>query len=277
MMKLFWDLRWFFLKEKKAYIWGVFLLLMVAYLQTIPPKIIGSTVDHIKDGILTIKMLLQWIGLLIAIALVMYGLRYFWRIMIFGSSVKLAKQLRIRLYSHFTNMSPSFYQRRRIGDLMAHATNDLQAIQQTAGAGVLTLVDSLATGGFVIVAMLLIDWKLTIISLIPMPLMAYLTSYYGSILHKRFHKAQEAFSDLNDKTQESINGIKVTMLAFGWLFNIVERGRASYDRVMTLFKLANIHNEILQFPDGYKTLVGERGVSLSGGQIREFLLRGPYC
>ncbi|PLT28145.1 ABC transporter transmembrane domain-containing protein [Peribacillus deserti] len=313
-MKIFLDLQWFFKQERKAYASGVILLVFVALLQLIPPRIIGVVVDLVQNDTLSMQGLFKWLGILAASALGMYVLRYYWRIMIFGSAVKLARQMRNRLYSHFTRMSQAFYQRRRIGDLMAHATNDLQAIQQTAGSGVLTLVDSLTTGGTVIVAMAFINWKLTLICLIPMPIMAYLTSYYGTLLHKSFHKAQEAFSDLNDKTQESINGIKVIktfgqekediesfkkqsedvvkknmtvakidalfdptisiivaisfflsvafgakyvlegeltigqlvsfttylglliwpMLAFGWLFNIVERGRASYDRVMAL-------------------------------------------
>jgi ATP-binding cassette, subfamily B, multidrug efflux pump len=316
-MRVFLDLGWFFKQEKKAYISGTFILLFVALLQLVPPKVIGIIADHINDGTLTKGLLLEWMLILVAAGLGMYVLRYFWRIMIFGSAVKLSKQLRNRLYQHFTSMSPSFYQKRRIGDLMAHATNDLQAIQQTAGAGVLTVVDSLSTGGFVILAMAFtISWKLTLICLIPMPFMAVLTSWFGTMLHRTFHKAQEAFSDLNDKTQESISGIKVIktfgqeradiedfrkqsedvvqknivvakidslydptisiivgisfflaitfgskyvlagelsigeliafttylglliwpMLAFGWLFNIVERGRASYDRVAALLR-----------------------------------------
>ncbi|WP_409294266.1 ABC transporter transmembrane domain-containing protein [Peribacillus sp. SCS-26] len=313
-MKLFLELKWFFVQERKAYLTGIGMLVFVALLQLIPPRIIGIIVDLIENDTLSVKVLFGWMGMLAASAVGMYVLRYFWRIMIFGSAVKLARQMRNRLYGHFTRMSQAFYQRRRIGDLMAHATNDLQAIQQTAGSGVLTLVDSLTTGGTVVAAMLFISWKLTLICLLPMPIMAYLTSYYGSLLHKSFHKAQEAFSSLNDKTQESINGIKVIktfgqekqdidsfraqsedvvqknmtvaridalfdptisiivgisfflsiafgskfvlneeltigqlvsfttylglliwpMLAFGWLFNIVERGRASYDRVMAL-------------------------------------------
>ncbi|WP_102271357.1 ABC transporter transmembrane domain-containing protein [Cytobacillus massiliigabonensis] len=314
-MKVFLDLMWFFKQEKKAYLTGIVLLLFVAFLQLIPPKVIGIFVDHIKNDTLTAKIMLTWIGVLIISAATLYILRYYWRIMIFGSAVKLSRQLRNKLYQHFTNMSQSFYQKKRVGDLMAHATNDLQAIQQTAGSGVLTLVDSLATGGFVIIAMATtISWKLTLIALIPMPLMAILTSWYGTMLHKKFHKAQEAFSSLNDKTQESVTGIKVIktfgqenediedfrklsedvvqknisvaridslfdptislivgisyflsiafgakyvlndeltvgqlvsfttylglliwpMLAFGWLFNIVERGRASNDRVTAL-------------------------------------------
>ncbi|EDL63218.1 ABC transporter transmembrane domain-containing protein [Bacillus sp. SG-1] len=314
-MKVFLDLMWFFKQEKKSYLTGIAVLLVVAVLQLVPPRLIGIVVDSIKQGELTSAELLQWVGILAAAGLSMYGLRFIWRIMIFGSAVKLSKLLRNKLYHHFTKMTPSFYQKRRVGDLMAHATNDLQAIQMTAGQGVLTFVDSLATGGFVIIAMAAtISWKLTLIALIPMPFMALLTNYYGTLLHKRFHKAQEAFSDLNDKTQESVSGIKVIktfgqekediesfrsksedvvqknisvarvdslfdptisiivgisfflsvafgsrfvvtgeltigelvsfttylglliwpMLAFGWLFNIVERGRASYDRVSSL-------------------------------------------
>jgi ATP-binding cassette, subfamily B, multidrug efflux pump len=314
-MSIFKDLMWFFKQEKKAYITGILLLMFVALLELVPPKVIGIVIDHIKEETLTTEILWKWMLILLAVAVTLYLLRYAWRILIFGSSVKLARQLRNELYTHFTKMSPAFYQRKRIGDLMAHATNDLQAVQQTAGAGVLTLVDSLTLGSFVLVAMALtISWKLTLISLIPMPFMAIATKHYGTLLHKRFLKAQEAFSSLNDKVQESISGIKVIktfgyerddiesfrkqsdevvkenmavaridalfdptislivglsfflaivfgsqmvldgeltlgqlvsfttylgiliwpMLAFGWLFNIVERGRASYDRIRSL-------------------------------------------
>ncbi|MGI2326647.1 ABC transporter transmembrane domain-containing protein [Planococcus sp. YIM B11945] len=314
-MRVFLELGWFFKERKKQYAIGILMLLLVAFLGVLPPRIIGFVVDEISRGTLTSAFLVKWLGILAAAALAMYVLRYAWRMMIFGSSVLLARNLRQQIFRHLTRMSPAFYQKRRVGDLMAHATNDLQAVQQTAGAGVLTLVDSFATGGFVIGAMALtINWKLTLIVLLPMPLMAYMTSYYGKLLHERFHKAQETFSDLNDKTQESISGMKVIktfgqeqediedfkkmsgrvveenirvarvdslfdptisaiigicyfltigfgtyfvmqgemtigdlvaftaylglliwpMLAFGWLFNIVERGRASYDRIRAL-------------------------------------------
>lgn len=316
-MRVFLDLGWFFKERKKQYLLGIVMLMFVAFLQLIPPKIIGYVVDEISAGTLTISTLTKWLAILAAAAIGMYILRYYWRIMIFGSAIYLARQLRERLFRHFTKMAPSFYQKKRVGDLMAHATNDLSAVQQTAGAGVLTLVDSITTGGFVIAAMAItINWKLTLIALIPLPLMAILTSYYGKLLHQRFRYAQEAFSSLNDKTQESISGVKVIktfgqekedtedfvqlseevveknvrvakvdslfdptislivgmcfflsivfgtrfilagdmsigdlfaftsylgllvwpMLAFGWLFNIVERGRASYDRITSLLE-----------------------------------------
>lgn len=209
-MKVFLKLGWFFKERKRQYVIGLLMLMLVAILQLVPPKIIGFTIDEIGQGTLTKAKLFMFIGIIAAVALGMYVLRYYWRQMIFGSSNYLARVLRQKLHRHFSKMSPSFYQKHRVGDLMAHATNDISAVQQTAGGGVLTLFDSLTTGGFVVLAMALtIDWRLTLIALIPMPLMALSTTYYGKLLHQRFHHAQAAFSDLNDKTQESISGIKV--------------------------------------------------------------------
>ncbi|TSI05228.1 ABC transporter ATP-binding protein [Lysinibacillus sp. BW-2-10] len=209
-MKVFFKLKWFFIDKKKEYILGLIMLTFVAILNLLPPKIIGYIIDEIAVKHLTPASLVKWMAILVLVALFMYLLRFYWRLLIFGSSNYLAKTLREKLFSHFTKLSPSFYQSRRVGDLMAHATNDISAVQQIAGVGILTLFDSIATGGFVILAMAFtIDWRLTLVALIPMPFMALSTSYYGKLLHKRFGVAQAAFSDLNDKTQESISGIKV--------------------------------------------------------------------
>lgn len=314
-MKVFLQLMWYFKQEKWRYLGGILMLAFVSLGLLVPPKVVGLIVDHIEEGTMTEAILWKYGALLISIAIGIYVLRYIWRILIFGAAVKLAMLLRNRLYEHFTRKSQEFYHKRRVGDLMAHSTNDLQAIQQTAGDGVLTLVDSLMMGGFTLIAMAsTVSWKLTLVSLLPLPIMAWATNKYGTMLHKRFHSAQEAFSTLNDKVQESISGTRVIkafgqekddidsftklsrdavkknlavaridslfdptisliiglsfflavgygsvlvtrdeltigelvsftsylglliwpMLAFGWLFNIVERGRASYDRVETL-------------------------------------------
>jgi len=326
-MSIFRDLMWFFKQEKKSYLTGIIILVLVALLNLIPPYLVGRTIDSIKTNSLTKENLIDLSLLIIGIGIVMYGLRYLWRLMIFGTALKLSKILRNQLYSHFTKLSPSFYNKNRIGDLMAHSTNDIQAVEGTAGEGVLTLVDSITMGSLVIITMAAtISWQLTIISLLPMPIMAYLTSRYGTLIHERFFKAQEAFSSLNDKVQENISGVRVIkafgqeikeveefrkqsentvkkniavakidalfdptiklivglsfflaisfgsyfvindqltigqltsftiylgyliwpMLAFGWLFNIVERGRASYDRIV---ELLNTKPDIIEKED----------------------------
>lgn len=183
----------------------------IALLQLVPPQIIGYTVDAVTNDSLTKDKLIKWMIILVVAAILAYGGRYVWRMLIFGSDNKLQRTLRLRLFEHFTKMSPFFFQRYRTGDLMAHATNDITAIQQVAGIGVLTLSDSVLTGGTVIATMAItIDWRLTLIALLPMPFMVLGSSILGKKLHDRFHGAQAAFSMLNDKTQESISGIKVT-------------------------------------------------------------------
>lgn len=214
-MRVYRDLWWFFKEEKKAYILGIFVLVVVSLLVLVPPYIIGQIVDGINESTLTRSSLIQWILLLLSVGVITYGLRYVWRIMIFGASIRLARTIRNQLYEHFTKMSSRFYQRFKTGDLMAHATNDVRAVQMTAGQGVLTIVDSLTMGGVVVLTMaIVIDWKLTLITLSPMPLMALLTNYYGGLLHRRFRDAQKSFSELNDNVQGAISGVRVTK-AFG--------------------------------------------------------------
>lgn len=314
-MRVFLDLMWFFKTRKRHYIFGILMLVCVTLLSLVPPQIVGRLVNDIRNKSLTPHILAVWLLIIGIIALTMYVLRYFWRILLFGSAVQLSTLLRRQLYDHFTRMSPKFYQEHRVGDLMAHATNDISAVESTAMDGILTLVDSLTSGTLVIATMALtISWKLTLIALLPMPIIAVTTQFYGTILHRRFTKAQAAFSDTNDKVQENISGMRVIkafgqedaeeaafaeltedvvaknlavakidalfdptigivvalsyflsfgagawfvahgqlnlgqlttfsiylgqliwpMLAFGWLFNIVERGRASNDRIRIL-------------------------------------------
>ncbi len=232
-MNIFRRLGWFFKQRKSHYIFGISMLAFIAVLQLLPPRIIGSTVDAILTETLTKEMLIRWVLILVVAGVFMYVARYFWRLMIFGSAVYLGRTLRAQIYRHLTNMSASFYQKRRAGDLMAHATNDINAVQQTAGMGVLTLVDSLVTGSIVLFTMgFTISWKLTLIALIPLPVMIFLTSYYGRLLRERFKYAQESFSDLNDKTQESIAGIEV-IKTFGQQKEDIQSFRSLSDEVVS--------------------------------------------
>lgn len=209
-MSIFRKLGWFFKQEKKHYFVGVFSLMIVALVQLVPPKVIGLIIDEIADKKISLSTIAFWIAILLVAAVLQYLFRYIWRMNIWGSAARLEKELRQRLFKHFTKMDTLFYQKYRTGDLMAHATNDLNAIQNVAGAGILTFADSVITGGATIIAMILfVDWRLTLIALIPLPLLAVTSRVLGTKLHDGFREAQEAFSSINDKTQESITGIKV--------------------------------------------------------------------
>ena len=215
-MNLIRKLGWFLKLEKRRYIIGILALSLVSVFNLIPPKVIGNIVDKIEAGNLTNSQLFINIIYLVLAAFIMYGLRYVWRVYIFGAVYNLGRILRFRLFQHFTKMSPSFYQKYRTGDLMAHATNDVNAVVMVAGGGVMSAVDASITALVTLFTMVfLISAKLTLIAVIPLPFLAYATNKLGEKNHQSFKEAQESFSDLNNKVQESVSGIRVTK-SFGY-------------------------------------------------------------
>lgn len=186
------------------------MLILVGLLAGIVPMIIARVIDEMTNGTLTYSALLFWVAVVAGISLLQYAMRYVWRTNIFGTSAKLEKILRQRLFNHFTKMDSVFYQKYRTGDLMAHATNDLGSIRMVAGGGILTMVDSLTQGIITLFMMFwAVDWQLSLMVIIPLPVLAIAIRFIGKKMHFHFRRAQEAFSSLNDKVQESVTGIKV--------------------------------------------------------------------
>jgi len=207
---------WFLKLEKKRYIVGILALSLVSVFNLIPPRVIGNIVDNIASGQLTNKYLFINLVYLVLAALIMYGLRYVWRVYIFGAAYNLGRLLRFRLFQHFTKMSPSFYQKYRTGDLMAHATNDINSVVMVAGGGVMSAVDASITALVTLGTMvLLISPKLSFIAILPLPFMAYAVNKLGDKNYESFKEAQESFSDLNSKVQENASGVRVTK-SFGY-------------------------------------------------------------
>lgn len=209
-MDIFKKLSWFFRKEKKRYIVGITFLALTSFANLVPPRVLGLMADQLDQGHISWGQYGMLVLAVIAAAIVLYVLRFFWRKQIWGGAAELERQMRSKLFHHFMIMDRTFYQRHRTGDLMAHATNDVSAIQNVAGDGVLTLVDSLMMGVSTMVAMMIfVDIRLTIVALLPLPFLAWGARRLGDNLHNAFDKSQAAFSRLNNKTQESVSGIKV--------------------------------------------------------------------
>lgn len=228
-MSVFLRLGWFFREQWRRYVTAIVLLMMVAAMTAIPPKIVGQVVDGVTRGDLSTSQLAGWLALLLLLGVIIYVLRYIWRVTLFGAAYRLAFVLRNRLFEHFCAMSPDFYQRHRTGDLMAHATNDIQAVEMTAGEGVLTLVDSFIVGILVLVIMCTqYSWQLTLVSLLPLPVMALCMNRFGKQIYREFKEAQAAFSRLNNKTQEALSGVRV--LKSYAVESLEERGFAELTR-----------------------------------------------
>ena len=215
-MSIIQKLWWFFKLEKRRYLVGIVALVSVSILNLIPPMVMGRVIDAITSGKLTQQDLLLDLFYLLLAAFGMYYLRYVWRMYILGTSYRLGQIMRSRLFEHFTKMSPAFYQTYRTGDLMAHATNDINALTRLAGGGVMSAVDASITALVTLLTMLFsISWQMTLVAILPLPFMAYATSRLGRKTHKAFGESQAAFSELNNKVQESVSGIKVTK-SFGY-------------------------------------------------------------
>ncbi|HGI5212841.1 TPA: SmdA family multidrug ABC transporter permease/ATP-binding protein [Providencia alcalifaciens] len=236
-MRLFSQLRWYFISEWRRYLGAICFLVVIAILQIIPPRFVGVIVDGISKGSMTNQQLVNYVLSMLAIALTVYGLRYVWRLWLFGASYKLAVQLRQQIYRQLSLQNQPFYLKYRTGDLIARTTNDVDRVVFAAGEGVLTLVDSLVMGCAVLIMMSIeISWQLTLLALIPMPIMALVIKRYGDQLHHRFKHAQGAFSSLNNHAQESLTSIRM-IKAFG----LEDHQSNQFEQVATEAGRRNMH------------------------------------
>ncbi|MDQ0060231.1 ABC transporter ATP-binding protein [Paenibacillus harenae] len=203
-------LQWFFKDRWRSYAVAIGIMTLVSLLSTIPPNLIGRTVDNIQKEQLTEAGLTQTVLLLIGLSLLLYAMVYIWITTLFGNSVLIEKVLRGRLLANLTRMTPAFFQRNSTGHLMALATNDVLAIGQTAGYGVMTLVNTLVGASVVVIMMVsFVSFKLMIAALIPLPLLAFVISKLGKKVRTRFLDAQASFGKMNEHALQSISGIRV--------------------------------------------------------------------
>lgn len=209
-MTAFITLKDFLKKHKWNYIIGVSWLMIIDFIQLLVPQILGSFTDSLKEGLIDINGILKYVSLIIITGLIIGIGRYFWRIYILGTSRELEYYLRKKLFNHLLTLSTNYFNTHKTGDLMAHATNDINAVRMAVGQGTIMIVDS----GFMIILTLIMmikttNLRLTAISLFTLPFIIIFVNRFGKIIHKRFKAVQEAFSKLTDITQESFSGIRV--------------------------------------------------------------------
>lgn len=208
-MDILWELRGFFRAHWRSYALAGLMLTGVSVLNLVPPAVVGRVVDGIQAGTLDARGLWLRAGAIVAAAAGIYVLRFLWRQILFGTSYRLGRQLRREIHAHLLGLSPAALAAFPAGDLMARATNDVQAVEMTAGEAVLSVFDGIMSGLLVLAVMVftLSGW-LTLMALAPWPLMSWVMWRLGEQLHRRFDAAQAAFSHLNAVTQESVAGLR---------------------------------------------------------------------
>ena len=209
-MKSFVRLKSFFIDHKWSYILGIIWLLIVDVMQLIVPRIVGGLIDNLQDNLLDREGVLRYAFYIILTGLVIALGRYFWRIYINGNSRKLEYHLRKTLFEHLLTLSPNYFNRHKTGDLMSHATNDINAVRMAMGFGIIMAIDSLFIITFAVIMMIrTTNLTLTFFALLNLPILFVLTKEFGRVIYSRFKSVQAAFSDLTEVSQESFAGMRV--------------------------------------------------------------------
>lgn len=191
------------------------MLFAISLLTAWVPRKVGHIIDALVLHQLYGTALLRELGWLLAIGLAIYGLRVGWRLQLFTAAYQFGVELRTRLYTRLLLQGPGFYQQQRTGDLMALATNDIDAIEMAAGEAMLAGFDGSLTLLTVLGMMLVgVDWRLTLVALIPFPVMAFAFWRISSQIHLASTDALTCFSNLNDHVQETLAGVR-TLRALG--------------------------------------------------------------
>jgi ATP-binding cassette subfamily B protein len=196
-------------RHKKYVGWGVLSLLGVDVLQVTVPRITQYVIDQLTKDTATYQKLFICGGGIIIIALIIGFFRFLWRYFLVGASRKIEREIRQDIYNHLQILSPEFYDKQKVGDITAHATNDVQAIQRSAGFGTLAAFDAVVLGTLSIANMIYTSPSLALITLLPLPIVTLVVIKFGKLVHFRFDKVQNAFSKLTEKAQETISGIRV--------------------------------------------------------------------
>jgi len=184
-------------------------LLVVDLLQLLIPLVIRNAIDALTARTASPESLLRDGATIMGIAFIMAVLRYVWRHCIFGLSRKIEEGIRNRFYSHLQTLSLSFYHRTKTGDLMARAINDINSIRMATGMGLVALTDGIVLGVSAVGFMLYISPLLTLISIIPAPILIYFTRILTRRMSTGYERVQATFSDLTEKAREAFAGIRV--------------------------------------------------------------------
>ena len=197
-------------KYAPEYVGGLLCLLLVDFLELFIPQLTGDITDGLTQGGFSGGMLLRDVLLIVGIATVVAALRLGWRVLLFGTSRKVERDLRERLYRHLTTLSARFFTHHKTGDLMAHFTNDMDAIRMAVGPAVLTTFDGVVLTLLVLWRMIFhVDLRLTLLAMVPLLVILFGGNWYGRTMNRRYGKKQAVFAALTDRVQESISGIRV--------------------------------------------------------------------
>jgi ATP-binding cassette subfamily B protein len=172
------------------------------------PLVIRAAIDTLAHA-LGIARLLRYAGYLVGLAIVKGLFQYWMRVILIGISRDIEYDLRNDLFRHLVDLSPDYYGRERTGDIMARATNDLNAVRMMLGPGIMYWTETSLTFLLAIVIMVTVDWRLAALAILPAPLVSLAVIFFGRAIHARFERIQAMFSDISSRVQENLAGVRM--------------------------------------------------------------------
>jgi len=267
---------------------GIIALIFVDYFQLEIPRIIGEIVDGLDKSTLTVDSLAEYMKMMLVIIGVMFGGRFLWRYCIFGNGTRIQTDIREKMFAKSLKLPQEYYQTNKVGALMAYFTSDLMAVRMSFSRGTVLTIDFLFLGGLALYKMFNINVYLTLASVVPMIIVAIISSVIAKQMRKKFLARQNSYADLSDFTQESFSGLSVIkafvkegkeLLAFRWKNKDYRDKNIDFVRSSTLLNIlvgafiSSINLIIILF-GGYfvyqgKMLGGEEVLSI--GQLTEYI------
>ena len=175
----------------------------------VAPNVLGRAVDDLARGVMTPAKLRYYAAFLLGIGVFAGYFRFLMRRILTGASRDIEYDMRNEFFAHLQTLDAAYFQANRTGDLMSRATNDLNAVRMMIGPSVMYLSDTIFTFVVALSAMLALDWRLTLVALVPLPCVSISVKYFGTAIHKRFEEIQAQLSDLSAVAQEAFAGVRV--------------------------------------------------------------------
>jgi ATP-binding cassette, subfamily B, multidrug efflux pump len=208
---------WESLRTVRKYLWryrrglalGILCLILKDVAQVSQPLMIGRAVDSLSASGRVATQFLRYVAYLMVFALLKAVFQFGMRVILIGISRDVEYDLRNDLFNHLTGLAPDYYARTRTGDIMARATNDLNAVRMMLGPGLMYWGETGLTFLLAITVMMKVDWRLALYAMMPAPAVSLLMLYSGRVIHARFEKIQEMFSDISSRVQENLSGVRM--------------------------------------------------------------------
>jgi ATP-binding cassette subfamily B protein len=269
-------------RYRRGLLVGAVCLVLTDVLLLVDPWILKLAIDDLEAGT-TRRQLFLYAGFFIAVTALSGVFRFLMRRIMIGISRKIELDMRSDFFAHLQRLSPSFYNVQRTGDLMALATNDLNAVRTLVGPGVMYTLNTAVTAGFAIAIMLVLSWRLTVAALLPMAVLTVIVYHSIKVIHRLFERVQEKFASINSRAQENLSGIRVVKAYARERHETDEFTRLSRSYVkhnMKLFRVQSLLMPLLQTVAGLGALfllgVGGKLVIDGGITLGTFVAFNTY-